>query len=108
MQMAIGNIGNYNGGVVIKSEEGKYFWGIEDLHETVFKEISGELFYAMIRHQKKLDGIKNYMVIKKHQTINHTKSTHVQARSPEEAEDFAEGSFGDDELNYKLHSVIEI
>lgn len=49
----IGNIGNYYGGLVIKSEDGKYFWGIESYDGTKFEDIPKELFDALEKYALK-------------------------------------------------------
>jgi len=41
-------IGNYYGGLKIKEEDGKYFWGIENYDGTDFKEIPKYLFDSLV------------------------------------------------------------
>jgi len=43
------DIGNYYGGLEIKEEEGKYFWGIENYDGTDFEEIPKYLYDALIK-----------------------------------------------------------
>ncbi len=43
------DIGNYYGGLGIKEEEGKYFWGIENYDGTDFEEIPKYLYDALIK-----------------------------------------------------------
>lgn len=43
------DIGNYYGGLEIKEEEGKYFWGIENYDGTDFEEIPKYLYDALAK-----------------------------------------------------------
>ena len=47
--MIIGEIENYYGGLDIKEEDGKYYWGIEDHFDTEYQEIPKYLYDAMIK-----------------------------------------------------------
>jgi hypothetical protein len=57
----IGNIGNYYGGLYIKKENKKYYFGIEDYSGTEcieYEEISEKLYMELLQHQQKLKGNK--------------------------------------------------
>lgn len=44
----IGAIGNYYGGLMIRrDEDGKCFWGIEDVYSTLWEEIPSSLYDAL-------------------------------------------------------------
>jgi len=47
----IGDIGNYYGGLLVMSEDGKFFWGIEDHNGTDWKEIPEELYLALLKYE---------------------------------------------------------
>ena len=49
METGIGKIGNYYGGLTVKSEGDKYFWGIEDYSGMDWQEITEELYNALIK-----------------------------------------------------------
>ncbi len=49
--MDIGNIGNYYGGLEVKEEDGKFFWGIENYDGTYFEEIPQYLYDALVKYQ---------------------------------------------------------
>lgn len=49
--MRIGTIGNYYGGLHIKKQKGKFFWGIEDHSETRFEEIPKDLFEKLKKYE---------------------------------------------------------
>lgn len=49
----IGGIGNYYGGLNIKSEKGKFYWGIENHNGTEYKEIPEKLFKTLLNYEKK-------------------------------------------------------
>jgi hypothetical protein len=52
MQKDIGDIGNYYGGLVVKTENGKFFWSITDWNGDRWKEIPENLFSALIEYEK--------------------------------------------------------
>lgn len=52
--MCIGNIGNYYGGLVVKEENDKYYWGIEDWDGTYWDEIPKYLYDALLNYQQEL------------------------------------------------------
>lgn len=54
--MNIGTIGNYYGGLAVKEENDKYYWGIEDWDGTYFEEIPEYLYDALLQYQKGLDS----------------------------------------------------
>ena len=43
------NIGNYYGGLEVKEEDGKYFWGIENWDGIEFEEIPKYLYDSLIK-----------------------------------------------------------
>lgn len=51
--MEIGKIGNSEGGLKVKEDSGKYYWGIEnDMGETIFwEEIPKELYDALVEYE---------------------------------------------------------
>ena len=50
MEIEIGNIGNYYGGLSVKEENGQYFWGIENYDGTNWEGISNELYKELLKH----------------------------------------------------------
>ena len=48
----IGNISNYYGGIKVKVENEKFYWGIEDYDGTTYKEIPEYLYFALIKFDK--------------------------------------------------------
>lgn len=54
-QRGIGEVGNYYGGLVVKTEGGRHYWAIECWSGTGWEEISPELFAALNAHQDTLD-----------------------------------------------------
>ena len=49
----VGEIGNYYGGLSIKKEGCKFFWGIENWDDTCWEEISESLYLELIKHNEK-------------------------------------------------------
>ena len=49
----IGNIGNYYGGLQVKSMNKKYYWGIENYNGTDFEEIPKHLFDTLVKFENK-------------------------------------------------------
>lgn len=47
----IGTIGNYYGGLVVKKENGKFYWGIEDYEDTRWEEIPESLYQSLIEFE---------------------------------------------------------
>ena len=47
----IGGIGNYYGGLSVKSEDGKFYWGIEGYCGIAWEEISENLFDELNNHE---------------------------------------------------------
>lgn len=45
----VGGIGNYYGGLEIKEEEGKFYWGIEDYEGVYFEEIPESLYLQLYK-----------------------------------------------------------
>ena len=52
--MYIGTIGNYYGGLSIKEEDDKYYWGIEDWDGTYWVEIPKYLYDTLVQYQKSI------------------------------------------------------
>ena len=50
----IGNIGNYYGQLSIKTENGKFYWGIEDWDGTSWEEIPEDLYLTLRRYEEGL------------------------------------------------------
>lgn len=51
IELNIGSIRNYYGGLVIKEEDGKYYWGIEDWDGVHYEEIPKYLYDALVQYQ---------------------------------------------------------
>lgn len=45
---SIGDIGNYYGGLSVKSEDGKYFWSIESYDGENWEEIPKRLYDQLV------------------------------------------------------------
>lgn len=54
--MEIGNIGNYYGGLNIKKENNKYYWGIENYDGIKWEEIPKKLYKQLIKFNKQKDN----------------------------------------------------
>lgn len=54
MSKEIGNIGNYYGGLEVKEEDGKYFWGIANYDGTRWEEISKFTYTVLLRQDRRL------------------------------------------------------
>lgn len=50
----IGNIGNYYGGLEVKEEDGKYYWGIENYDGTYWEEISKFTYTVLLRQSRRI------------------------------------------------------
>ena len=46
---SVGSIGNYYGGLEIKTEDGSYFWGIENWNGCAWQEIPEDLYEALLK-----------------------------------------------------------
>jgi hypothetical protein len=46
----VGKIGNYYGGLYIKTINDKFYWGIENHDGVEWEEISKELYELLIKH----------------------------------------------------------
>ena len=53
METSIGTIGNYYGGLSVKKEGEKYFWGIENYNGTEWEEIPKKMYDRLISFEKK-------------------------------------------------------
>jgi len=45
----IGEIGNMYGGLMVKEEQGKYFWAIEDVNDLYWQEIPYSLYSELVK-----------------------------------------------------------
>jgi hypothetical protein len=52
METSIGTITGYYGGLFVKNEGEKYFWGIEDYRATKWEEIPKQLYDALISFEE--------------------------------------------------------
>ena len=50
----VGNISNHYGGLDIKQEKGKYYWGIEDYTNIDWEEIPEYLYKSLVKFEKSL------------------------------------------------------
>ena len=50
---SIGSIGNYYGGLFVKEEDGKYYWGISNYDGTGWEEIPKKLYKALLKFEKR-------------------------------------------------------
>lgn len=50
--MEIGNIGNYYGGLEVKEENGKYYWGIGDWDGICWDEIPVWLYNTLVNYKQ--------------------------------------------------------
>ena len=48
----IGGIGNYYGGLSVKEEDSKFFWGIEDYSGTYWDEIPKPLYDEILKFER--------------------------------------------------------
>lgn len=48
----IGEIENYYGGLSVSSNEGKFYWSIEDWDGENWKEIPEELYMSLLKYQE--------------------------------------------------------
>ena len=53
MSIRIGDIGNHYGGLEVKEEGGKYFWGIENYDGTYWEEISKFTYTVLLRQSRR-------------------------------------------------------
>ena len=54
METSIGNIDNYYGGLMVKSGENIFFWGIEDHSGIRWEEIPKSLHDELIKYNESL------------------------------------------------------
>jgi len=54
MNIQIGTISNYYGGLYIKEEKGLFYWGIEDWCGIQYQEIPKTLYNALLEYEKSL------------------------------------------------------
>jgi hypothetical protein len=50
-QQEIGNIGNYYGGLSVKTEDGKCYWSIENYTGYRWEEIPDSLYRALVEYE---------------------------------------------------------
>lgn len=53
MKFEMTEIGYSDGGLIVKEEGGRYFWGISDHDGTVFEEIEKSLYDELLNHYEK-------------------------------------------------------
>jgi len=58
MQREIGSISNYYGGLSVKEENGRYFWGIQNWNGTEWEEIPKSLFKELVKYDTKREKTK--------------------------------------------------
>ena len=52
METIIGEIGNYYGGLTVKSEDGKFYWSIQDWDGDHWLEIPEDLYKSLMNYEK--------------------------------------------------------
>lgn len=52
MEKSIGDIGNYYGGLNVRQEGDKYFWGIENWDGTYWDEIPKQLYDTLVSYEQ--------------------------------------------------------
>lgn len=53
MERTIGEIGNYYGGLHVKEEGGKFYWGVENWDGTWWEEIPESLYRELIKFEER-------------------------------------------------------
>jgi len=48
-EMRVGNIGNFYGGLSVKKDGDKFYWGIEDHSGTEWQEIPESLYNELVK-----------------------------------------------------------
>ena len=66
----IGEIGNYYGRLSVKTEDGRFYWGIENYSGTYWEEISESLFDELNRHQDALSNPKSELTRENYEQNN--------------------------------------
>ena len=51
-ERSIGEIGNYYGGLVVKEQDGRYWWSIENYDGNSWDEIPKRLFDALVEFEE--------------------------------------------------------
>ena len=51
MEYSIGDICDYYGGLYVKEDDGKYFWGIADWDRTEWSEIPEYLYNELLKYR---------------------------------------------------------
>lgn len=54
----IGTIGNYYGGVIVKKENGKFYWGVDNYDSTYWEEIPESLYKSLIEFENARKTLK--------------------------------------------------
>lgn len=49
--LSIGSIGNYYGGLWVKEQDGRFYWGIESYDGTDWQEIPESLYRALLEFE---------------------------------------------------------
>lgn len=50
-EQRIGDISNHFGGLSVKTENGKFYWGIEDYDDYDWSEIPEKLYRALVKYE---------------------------------------------------------
>jgi hypothetical protein len=50
-EQSIGDIGNYYGGLSVKTEDGKHYWSIENYDGQNWEEIPESLYCALVEYE---------------------------------------------------------
>lgn len=50
-EQSIGDIGNYYGGLAVKTEDGKHYWSIENYDGHDWEEIPESLYRALVEYE---------------------------------------------------------
>lgn len=50
-EQSIGDIGNYYGGLAVKTEDGKHYWSIENYDGHDWREIPESLYRALVEYE---------------------------------------------------------
>ena len=50
-EQRIGYIGNYYGGLSVKTEDGKHYWSIENYDGQIWEEIPESLYRALVEYE---------------------------------------------------------
>ena len=57
-EQSIGDIGNYYGGLSVKTEDGKHYWSIENYDGQNWEEIPESLYRALVKYEIARQSLK--------------------------------------------------